>query len=236
MSLYLPDQKLGSHSQPGSSSNKFVLKGRQTGSMHRGHTWVFRAETYETMLAWYEDVKKLTEVSGEERNAFVRRHARSVSQGSTRSVSSDGLEEDEADEVPYSANQSIANEAVRDEIPQRPSPGGRFPSDIQLDRDLQQPLSSNSSEVGNDLTTASGDYRVQVHILQILTTLSYKSHRLAKTLPPFPMRILLDTTTKKPIDKQTLHITTVTTYPSHLLVPQTNNNHSKILRQQLPTR
>ncbi|KAF2176418.1 hypothetical protein K469DRAFT_743020 [Zopfia rhizophila CBS 207.26] len=159
MSLYLLDQKLGSHSQPGSSSHKFVLKGRQTGSMHRGHSWVFRAESYDTMLAWYEDVKILTEKSGEERNAFVRRHTRSISQGSARSVSSDGgLEEDEADEVPYSANQSMANEAVREEPPQRPSPGGRFPSDIQVDRNLQAPLSpsSGSSEVGNDLTTASG--------------------------------------------------------------------------------
>ncbi|KAF2466737.1 uncharacterized protein BDR25DRAFT_74476 [Lindgomyces ingoldianus] len=155
MSLYLPDQKLGSHSQPGSSSHKFVLKGRQTGSMHRGHTWVFRAESYDTMLAWYDDVKNLTEKSGEERNAFVRRHTRSVSQGSARSVSSDGgLEEDEADEVPYSANHSI-NQAVRDEIPQRPSPGGRFPSDLQVNHSLIPPPSSGSSDVGNDLTTAS---------------------------------------------------------------------------------
>jgi hypothetical protein len=38
MSLYLPEQKLGSHSSEGSSSNKFMLKGRQTGSMHRGHS------------------------------------------------------------------------------------------------------------------------------------------------------------------------------------------------------
>jgi len=52
MSLYLPEQKLGSHSNPGSSSNKFMLKGRQTGSMHRGHSWVFRAESYDTMMAW----------------------------------------------------------------------------------------------------------------------------------------------------------------------------------------
>jgi hypothetical protein len=159
MSLYLPDQKLGSHSQPGSSSHKFVLKGRQTGSMHRGHTWVFRAESYDTMLAWYEDVKALTETTGEQRNAFVRRHVRSVSQGSARSVSSDGgLEEDEADEVPYSANQSMTNAAAREETPQRPSPGGRFPSDIQIDRNLQAPLSpsSGSSEINHDITTAAG--------------------------------------------------------------------------------
>lgn len=161
MSLYLPDQKLGSHSQPGSSSHKFVLKGRQTGSMHRGHTWVFRAETYDTMLAWYEDVKNLTEKKGEERDAFVRRHVRSASRGSARSarsVSSDGaLDEDEADQIPY-ASQSMSNEAAKEEPRQRPSPGGRFPSDIQLERNLQAPFppSSGSSEIGHDLTTASG--------------------------------------------------------------------------------
>ncbi|KAF2278382.1 uncharacterized protein EI97DRAFT_431612 [Westerdykella ornata] len=158
MSLYLPDQKLGSHSQPGSSSHKFALKGRQTGSMHRGHTWVFRAETYDTMLAWYEDIKSLTEKSGEERNAFVRRHARSASQGSARSVSTDGgLEEDEADRVPY-ASKSVSEVEAKEEAPPRPSPGGRFPSDIQVQRNLQAPLppSSGSSEVGNDLTTVAG--------------------------------------------------------------------------------
>lgn len=166
MSLYLPDQKLGSRSQPGSSSHKFVIKGRQTGSMHRGHTWVFRAETYETMLAWYDDIKNLTEKSGEERNAFVRRHAsvRSTSAGSARSASSDGgLEEDEADAVPYSANQSIASQALIKEEPTRPSPGGRFPSDINVSRNLQAPPSSGSSEIGHDLTTAAGGPQQNAH-------------------------------------------------------------------------
>lgn len=161
MSLYLPDQKLGSRSQPGSSSHKFVIKGRQAGSMHRGHTWVFRAETYETMSAWYDDIKALTETSGEERNAFVRRHAsvRSTSVGSAHSASSDGgLEEDEADAVPYSANPSMVSQAVREESAQRPNPGGRFPSDLNVNRNLQRlrSPSSGSSEVGHDLTTVSG--------------------------------------------------------------------------------
>lgn len=160
MSLYLPDQKLGSRSQPGSSSHKFVIKGRQTGSMHRGHTWVFRAESYETMLAWFDDIKVLTEKSGEERNAFVRRHAsvRSTSAGSARSASSDGgLEEDEADAVPYSANVSLANQPIRQEST-RPSPGGRFPSDLNVNRNLQAPLSpsSGSPDVGHDLGIAAG--------------------------------------------------------------------------------
>ncbi|KAF3053493.1 hypothetical protein E8E11_010566 [Didymella keratinophila] len=160
MSLYLPDQKLGSRSQPGSSSHKFVIKGRQAGSMHRGHTWVFRAETYETMNAWYDDIQTLTEKSGEERNAFVRRHAsvRSASAGSARSASSDGgIEDDEADAVPYSANQSMVSQP-KEQPPTRPSPGGRFPSDLAVNRHLQEPLSpsSGSSDLGHDITTASG--------------------------------------------------------------------------------
>lgn len=182
MSLYLPDQKLGSRSQPGSSSHKFVIKGRQTGSMHRGHTWVFRAETYETMLAWFDDIKSLTEKSGEERNAFVRRHAsvRSTSAGSARSGSSDGgLEEDEADAIPYSANQSVTNQSARDESqqrPSRPSPGGRFPSDLMVNRSLQAPLSpsSGSSEVGNDLTTAAGSLQQNVHPMYSADASSYQ--------------------------------------------------------------
>lgn len=76
MSLSLVEQKLGTHSEAGSSSSKFMLKGRQSGGMHKGHSWVFRAESHETMLAWYQDIQALTEKTGEERVAFLRRHAR----------------------------------------------------------------------------------------------------------------------------------------------------------------
>ncbi|KOS17559.1 Phosphatidylinositol 4 [Escovopsis weberi] len=92
MSLYLPEQRLGSHSNAGGSSNKFILKGRQTGAMHRGHTWVFRAESYNTMMAWFEDIKALTEKSPEERTDFVIAHSRqSLSRESRQSASSDGF-------------------------------------------------------------------------------------------------------------------------------------------------
>ena len=154
MSLYLPEQKLGSRSSADSSSYKFMLKGRQTGAMHRGHAWIFRAESYDTMTAWCEDIKNLTEKTGEERNAFVRRHARSVSGGSHKpgSVSSDGvMDEDEADQVPFSANTSRVHQtAPKQDTPERPQPGGRFPSDLQVNRFLQAPLSPSSA-------TSSGD-------------------------------------------------------------------------------
>ncbi|KAJ5814740.1 hypothetical protein N7474_006517 [Penicillium riverlandense] len=142
MSLYLPEQKLSSHSQPDSSSHKFMLKGRQTGAMHRGHSWVFRAESHETMMSWYEDIESLINKTGEARNAFVRRHVRSVS---GMSYSSDGgaMEEDEADRTPYSGSVVLAGERPTSAPRQ---PGGAFPSDVQIDRHMQAPLSPSSGD------------------------------------------------------------------------------------------
>lgn len=111
--------------------------------MHRGHSWVFRAESYETMMAWYEDIESLISKTGEARNAFVRRHVRSVS--GTSVVSSDGvMDEDEADRIPYSSELAVLG-------PERPTsqprqPGGCFPSDVQIDRHANMPLSPSSGE------------------------------------------------------------------------------------------
>ncbi|KAL7620028.1 phosphatidylinositol 4,5-bisphosphate-binding protein [Parahypoxylon ruwenzoriense] len=157
MSLYLPEQKLGSHSTEGGSSNKFILKGRQTGSMHRGHTWVFRAESHDTMMAWYEDIKILTEKSPEELSTFVRGHARAYSRTSQRSASSDGMVDEEDDE-PFSVDPIVASPGSRHEsLHTRPEPGGRFPSDLQVNaqRGLQVPQSPSSigsGWVGNEYT------------------------------------------------------------------------------------
>jgi hypothetical protein len=161
MSLPLADQKLGSRSATDSTSHKFMLKGRQSGGIHRGHAWVFRAESYDTMLAWYEDIKNLTEKTGAERNEFIRRsHARSVSAGSHKagSISSDGMEEDEADEVPYSATASHAEvRPPQEKLPQRPNPGGRFPSALNVNnRDSQAVPSSPSSSDERDIVAAAG--------------------------------------------------------------------------------
>ncbi|KAI0012380.1 hypothetical protein F4779DRAFT_633749 [Xylariaceae sp. FL0662B] len=161
MSLYLPEQKLGSHSTEGGSSNKFILKGRQTGAMHRGHTWVFRAESHDTMMAWYEDIKALTEKSPEELSTFVQgHHARTYSRSSQRSESSDGMVDEEDDE-PFTANPAVASPSSRQDSAQnRPEPGGRFPSDIQVNaqRGLQVPQSPSSQGSGfqvNEYTMAA---------------------------------------------------------------------------------
>ncbi|KAL4776339.1 hypothetical protein BDW60DRAFT_82247 [Aspergillus nidulans var. acristatus] len=155
MSLYLPEQKLGSHSQPDSTSHKFMLKGRQTGTMHRGHSWVFRAESHETMIAWYEDIERMINMTGEARNAYVRRHVRAVSGASFRSSSDGVLDEDEADYTPYSAGSVVMQQ-------ERPTsqrqPGGKFPSDVQIDRHQHAPLSPSSGESSGerDLLATAG--------------------------------------------------------------------------------
>ena len=154
MSLNLAEQKLGSQSSADSASHKFMLKGRQTGGIHRGHAWVFRAESRDTMQAWIDDIRNLTEKSGAERNAFLRQHARSVSAGSHKpaSVSSDGMDEDPADEVPYSGVPSRVEEhpPAPQNLAIRPNPGGRFPSTLSVNRDLQVPLSPSSGESFGD--------------------------------------------------------------------------------------
>lgn len=152
MSLYLPDQKLGSHSSRGGSSNKFMLKGRQTGSMHRDHFWVFRAESYETMMAWYEDIRLLTESAPQERSAFVRSHVRNFSGASQRaSLSSDRVVSEE-DEEPFStsATSAIVQPPSKPESLKRLESGGRFPSNIQVNsaRSSQMLFPSSSAVSG----------------------------------------------------------------------------------------
>lgn len=193
MSLYLPEQKLGSRSQVGGSSPKFILKGRQTGGVHRGHSWVFRAESFDTMLAWYEDIKALTEKTPQERSEFVRGHSRSFSRSSSRrSVSSDGVV-DEDDEEPYSAHNSAAalgqpGSAYQQDVPRRPSPGGRFPSDLQVtaQRGLQAPLSpsSSSSQGFNDRQQQPGNDSHIVAAAGALPGSSFEQHYPSTTAAP----------------------------------------------------
>lgn len=157
MSLYLPEQKLGSHSQEDSTSHKFMLKGRQTGAMHRGHSWVFRAESHDTMMSWFEDIESLMSKTGEARNAFVRRHVRSVSGRSMNSVT---MEDDEADQTPYAAGSAVLAQSQERPTSATRQPGGAFPSDVQIDRQPGAPLSPSSgdSSAGREVIAAAGSY------------------------------------------------------------------------------
>ncbi|KAG0673770.1 hypothetical protein C6P40_002324 [Pichia californica] len=45
--------------------HKFVIMhGQSAGLLHKGHNWVFRVESYDLMMAWYNDIKKLTQMQG----------------------------------------------------------------------------------------------------------------------------------------------------------------------------
>ncbi|KAK9239633.1 hypothetical protein V1525DRAFT_372497 [Lipomyces kononenkoae] len=66
MSLLLQDCHVSDHSDSSSHSFKFLMKGKQTGQFHRGHSWMFRAESYEQMMVWYNDIKRLTEIALDE--------------------------------------------------------------------------------------------------------------------------------------------------------------------------
>lgn len=47
-----------------SGAYKFVLYSKlQNGLIHRGHNWVFRCDTYLTMIEWYNDIKTLTSLA-----------------------------------------------------------------------------------------------------------------------------------------------------------------------------
>lgn len=94
------------------------------------------------MLQWYENIRKLIKVSGEERNAFVagatqsRTEAAASIKDELETVSENDFENDEADDIPYSAGASVLEgSALEPPPPVRPE-GGRFPSDINIHRSV----------------------------------------------------------------------------------------------------
>lgn len=107
------------------------------------------------MLDWYADIKKLTEVSGVERNAFVSGvvHGRQESIDATKEDEfSDELDNDEADEIPYSVG---ALEVPLEKVNKRPE-GGRFPSDINVNRGTTDAGSILSGDSSRSVIGAAG--------------------------------------------------------------------------------
>jgi hypothetical protein len=104
------------------------------------------------MLAWYHDIEQLVQLphmSLSQRQTFIASHApEDVNERNRQSGSSSpGLDEDEADEVPYSHTQSI--EELTPATPTRPVPGGSFPSETQLDA---EEMYAGNSPTASDVT------------------------------------------------------------------------------------
>ncbi|TQS35658.1 hypothetical protein Golomagni_03915 [Golovinomyces magnicellulatus] len=138
MSLNISEQKLQLLPIPDSTSNIFVLKGRQTGvMMHREYSWVFRCESHETMISWYEALKNLIDDS-QERNKYVRKFSRSsnaISQTVNSIGSSDGAVDDDKEPFCSEISVLVTRDPTQDENIDRLPPGGYFPSsDLLLDK------------------------------------------------------------------------------------------------------
>lgn len=71
MSLALSECTVTEHSRKNSTSSpnstgsdaKFVLHAKQNGIIRRGHNWVFKADSYESMMSWFDNLKILTSTS-----------------------------------------------------------------------------------------------------------------------------------------------------------------------------
>ena len=104
--------------------------------MCRGHNWVFRAESHAEMMQWYTDIEQLVNLphmSSSQRETFLASHTpeEMLDRRRASDSSSPGLDEDEDDQVPYSQINSIEDQGSP-VSPQRPAPGGSFPSETQL--------------------------------------------------------------------------------------------------------
>lgn len=66
-SLLLSEITVTEHSRKDEKSpnsfHRFVIAyGQSSGLLHKAHKWVFRAESYDLMMAWYNDLKKVTQL------------------------------------------------------------------------------------------------------------------------------------------------------------------------------
>lgn len=73
MSLSLTECTVQEHSKKNPQEAKFILHAKQNGLIHKGHNWVFKADSYEVMMSWFQDIKVLTTAANlEEKVKFIR--------------------------------------------------------------------------------------------------------------------------------------------------------------------
>lgn len=77
MSLSLSDCTVAEHSKKDSADFKFILHAKQNGIIHRGHNWVFRVDSYDSMMEWFRCIKKLTTMGNSiEKSRWVSEYLR----------------------------------------------------------------------------------------------------------------------------------------------------------------
>lgn len=147
MSLPLDDIELEEHSKKETNQYKFVLK--KVGKLS-SHKFIFRAESYDLMLAWYNDIKNLKNLSSPtSRGVYASKHHTAKSQISRVSTNNSRVvrpssindsthETDTILSVPNN-NQSLPQQSSTP-IPQSMiGPDGVFYKQIGSSGDLQTP-------------------------------------------------------------------------------------------------
>ncbi|CAL9730009.1 phosphatidylinositol 4,5-bisphosphate-binding protein Slm1p [Monosporozyma unispora] len=72
MSLSLNECSVAEHSKKDSTEHKFILHAKQNGIIHRGHNWVFKCDSYDSMISWYHNIKKFTSFSSnQEKTKYI---------------------------------------------------------------------------------------------------------------------------------------------------------------------
>ncbi|OLL21854.1 Phosphatidylinositol 4,5-bisphosphate-binding protein SLM2 [Neolecta irregularis DAH-3] len=115
MSFFIPDCTLGKHTEPNQKdqSHKFVLNGSKTGGLHRGHSWIFRAENHDQMIGWYQAlfrVSRFSSLAPAARQSLIscfnspsEAHYFVILQKPSLDSSNDFEETDEADAIPFAS-------------------------------------------------------------------------------------------------------------------------------------
>lgn len=71
MSISLDECEVSEHSGKNDSVHRFVLRTKQNGLIHRGHNWMFRADSYASMMKWFNRLQQMTQLKNPVSRASV---------------------------------------------------------------------------------------------------------------------------------------------------------------------
>lgn len=128
MSLSLSDCSVAEHSKKESSDHKFILHAKQNGIIHRGHNWVFKCDSYETMISWFHNLKKFTTFNNsQEKSKYIMDKLNVDKDGKLKLIST--------------------NSSMRDDIPKKrhENRNANFPSTVSTTTSNNLSLDENAS-------------------------------------------------------------------------------------------
>lgn len=166
MSLPLDDIELEEYSKKDSNQNKFVLK--KVGKLS-SHKFIFRADNYELMLSWYNDIKNLKKIS-----APLQR-ANYASKNHVQKKTNDQLSRISTNNSKVVRNQSIYDSTHEtDTILSLPSNNQSLPQ-------------SSSSPIPQSMVNSNGIFVKQVDVSSQTTPQNQQNQRFSLPYPTSPV-------------------------------------------------